>query len=577
MAFDACMLRAVLNELSSQFPEAKIEKVYQPANDEIDLLIHYGRATARLLFNVGPNAPRIQLTDVAKENPKVAPAFCMLLRKRLTGAKIVSVEQPNFDRIARLKVVGYDDMGYAVDMYIVCEIMGKYANFILLDANDKIISAIKMVDFAASEIRQILPGLKYEYPEISNRLSPVNSSREDFFRALFAFDKTRTVEKFITSTYSGVAIQIARELAHRACGRLDAQLGEVDDERLYSVISSWQSRLVAHDYTPTVGFDKNGAPKDYSYMGIDYLGDGYTYKTYDTFSAMLDAYFTDKDRLERITQRARDLRMLISSARARIEKKLSIQRQTLDEAEHADEYRRKGDLITANLFRIPRGAESVTVVDYYDESCPTVEIRLDKRISANANAQRLYKQYAKAKTAKRILGEQIAHWEHELFYLESVSAFLEAAASEADIADIRDELCSSGYGSRMKGYKPRAAVKPRPLVMTTSGGFTLYVGRNNIENERLTFKVARKDDLWFHTKDYPGSHVILVTDGREPSEIDYTEACQIAAGHSAASMQSVAVDYTRVKNIKKPPASRVGFVTYKTNYTAFVTPRKSLD
>ncbi len=577
MAFDACMLHAVLNEFSREFPEAKIEKVLQPANDEIDLVIHYGRVSRRLLFNVGPNAPRIQLTDIAKENPKVAPPFCMFLRKRLIGAKIVSVAQPHFDRIARLTVIGYDDMGYPLTMYIVCEIMGKYANFILLDSDEKIISALKPVDFAASSVRQILAGLRYEYPAISERQNPLDVRRHLFDFAYDAFDKTRTVEKFITSTYSGVAIQIARELAYRACGRLDALLLEIDKERLYAVLREWGELLTSHSYEPTVAIDKEGAPRDYSYMKISYLGEGYKYLTYKSIRELFDVYFAEKDRLEKLAQRARDVRTLLSTATARIQRKLALQRQTLLDSERGEEYRRQGDLITANLFRIPRGAESVCVVDYYDESCPTVEIKLDKRLSATANAQRLYKQYNKAKTARRVLAEQIELWEGELRYLESVSAFLEAAESEADIADIRDELYASGYGSRMRGYKPRPNTKPRPIVMTTSGGFTLLVGRNNVENDRLTLKVARKEDLWFHAKDYPGSHVILVTEGREPSDTDYTEACQIAAGYSKASSQTVAVDYTRVKNIKKPQGARAGFVTYKTNYTAFVRPRKTLD
>ncbi len=570
------MLRAVLTELTEQFPEGKIEKVLQPTDDEIDFVLHYGRTSRRLIFNVGPAAPRIQLTDIAKENPKAAPSFCMLLRKRLVGARIVSAEQPNFDRIARLKVIGYDEMGYAVTMYVVCEIMGKYANFILLDEGDKIISAIKPIDFSASSVRQILPGLTYEYPAISDRLNPVSFTKEEFLAALDAFDKSRTVEKLITSTFSGVAIQIARELSYRACGGLDVPLCEVSREGLTSVISDWQTLLRTHAYTPTLARDSLGTPRDYSYMAITYLGDSAECAAYDSLSTLFDAYFAERDRLEKITQRARDVRNVITSAIARTERKLELQRRTLLDSERAEEYRRMGELITANLFRIPKGAETVEVVDYYDEGCPTVTVTLDKRLSATANAGKFYKLYNKAKTARQVLAEQISHWEGELSYLHSVSAFLEAAESEADIADIRDELYSAGYGKGMRGYKPRTAVKPRPLVMTTSGGFTLLVGRNNVENDRLTFKVARKDDLWFHTKDYPGSHVILVTDGREPSELDYTEACEIAAGYSSARAQTVAVDYTRVRNIKKPPASRAGFVTYKTNYTAFVRPRKAL-
>ncbi|MBQ2738398.1 MAG: NFACT family protein, partial [Clostridia bacterium] len=416
-----------------------------------------------------------------------------------------------------------------------------------------------------------------EYPAISERLNPTDFDEGEVRALLFAADKSKTVERFITSSFSGVAIQIARELCYRATGGLDAPLYSADNEVLISVLTDWRDLLRENRCSPTLAKDSLGTPKDYSYMNITYLGADAEYVSFGALSGLLDSFFAERDRLEKITQRARDLKNIISSAIARTERKLELQRKTLLDCERAEEYRRTGDLITANLFRIPKGAETVEVVDYYDEACPTVTVTLDKRLSATANAAKFYKLYTKAKTARRVLCEQIIHWEGELRYLESVGAFLEACESEADIADIREELYSAGYGRGMKGYKPRAAAKPRPLVMTTSGGFTLLVGRNNIENDRLTFKIARKEDLWFHTKDYPGSHVILVTEGKEPSETDYTEACQIAAGHSSARTGTVAVDYTRVKNIKKPPAARAGFVTYSTNYTAYVRPRRTLD
>ena len=572
MAFDACMMRAVLGEFSSEFPEAKIEKVLQPRNDEIDMVIHHGRSSRRLVFNVGPNAPRLQLSDKQKENPLKAPMFCMLLRKYFLGARIISVSQPGFDRIAEFTVSCYDEMGFATEKIIVCEIMGKYANLIVLDSERKILAALKVIDFAASSVRQVLPGLKYQTPAMADKINPTEIDREIFYQKLSEFPSERTGEKFITSTYSGIATQIARELVYRACGHTDTPVCNIDAHRFYSVFREWQQLLIDESYTPTIVFDNSGKPIDYSYMDITYLGDNVDKRAYDSLSKMLDTYFEEKDRLEHIHQRAHDITTLLNNAQARTERKLGIQRQSLLDADKGDEYKRHADLITANLYRLQRGMDSFVTVDYYDENCPEIEIKLDTRLTPSQNAQKLYKLYNKCKTAKVVLAEQIEIWERELRYLESVRQFLSRAECEQDVIEIRDELYRSGYASRLRGYVPPKKISSTPHKLVTGGGYQLLVGRNNIQNDNLTFKVASKGDLWFHTKDIPGSHVIMLCDGEEPSERDYTEAASVAAKYSKATGDLVAVDYTRVKNIKKPGGSKPGFVIYKTNYTAFVRP-----
>ncbi len=577
MAFDACMMRAVLGEFSSEFPEAKIEKVLQPRNDEIDMVIHHGRLSRRLVFNVGPNAPRLQLSDKQKENPLKAPMFCMLLRKYFLGARIVSVTQPGFDRIAEFTVSCYDEMGFATEKIIVCEIMGKYANLIVLDSERKILAALKVIDFAASSVRQVLPGLKYQTPAMAEKIDPTEIDREIFYEKLSQFPTERTGEKFITSTYSGIATQIARELVYRACGHTDTPVCNIDADRFYSVFREWQQILIDESYTPTIVFDNSGKPIDYSYMDITYLGDNVDKRAYNSLSEMLDTYFEEKDRLEHIHQRAHDITTLLNNAQARTERKLGIQRQSLLDADKGEEYKQHADLITANLYRLQRGMESFTTVDYYDENCPEIEIKLDTRLTPSQNAQKLYKLYNKCKTAKVVLAEQIEIWERELRYLESVRQFLSRAECEQDVIEIRDELYRSGYASRLRGYVPPKKIASTPHKLVTSGGYQLLVGRNNIQNDNLTFKVASKGDLWFHTKDIPGSHVIMLCDGEEPSEQDYTEAASVAAKYSKATGDLVAVDYTRVKNIKKPGGSKPGFVIYKTNYTAFVRPATDLQ
>lgn len=574
MAFDACMLRAVISEFLREFPEAKIEKVLQPQNDEIDLLIHHDKARRRLVFNVGPNAPRIQLSDTAKENPKAAPMFCMQMRKHLVGARIKSAFQPNFDRVAVFSLQTYDDMGFQTEKKLICEIMGKYANLILTDKDDKIISVMKPIDFAASSVRQVLPGLTYTLPEKADKLSPLLIDKSEFMKRLSEFPSGRSAEKFITSTYSGVATRVARELCYRASGALDTPICNIDTEKLFEIFSAWQDLLVNEEYSPTAVIDNSGKPIDYSYMPMTHLAGGASVIKFSSFRELFDLYFAEKDRTEKIHQRAHDLLRLLANATARTEKKLSLQREALIDSDRGEEYKRYGDLITANLYRLKRGMESFSAIDYYSENAETVEIKLDPRLAPAQNAQKMYKLYSKCKNAKAVLSEQIKRWEAELEYLDGVFSFFEKAESEEELSEIREELYSSGYASRLKGYKPQRKSKIKITQYKSSGGYPILVGKNNVQNDYLTHRVAEKDDIWFHSKNVPGSHVILVTGGEEPSEKDYTEAAEIAAYFSKAGGDSVAVDYTRVKNIRKPQGSKPGFVTYKTNYTAYVQAKR---
>ena len=567
-------MRAVLSDISERFPDAKIEKVLQPQNDEIDLVIHSGRNNGRLVLNAGPNAPRIQLSDISKENPLKAPTFCMFLRKHILGARIVGIEQPNFDRIAIFKLSCYDEMGFLTERKLICEIMGKYANIVFTDADFKIISALKFIDFSQSTVRQIIPGLTYRLPEPQNKISPLDFSESVFYQKSAECQPEKSAEKFIVGVWGGIATQIARELVYRASGRTDTTIGEISKEKLCNVMLSWQKTLSEHKYTPTVAIDDSGKPIDYSYMDITYLEDAVKIRRFENLTSLFDLYFSEKDRLEKIRQRGKDLITLITNAIARTERKLSLQREALVDSERGEEYKKCADLITANIYRIERGMDKVKCVDYYDETCPEILIELDTRLSPSANAQKYYKLYTKSKKAREVLTEQIKLWENELVYLDSVRAFLDKAVSEEDLTELREELYRSGYSAKLKNYRPQKKIKMQPIQYKTSGGYTLLVGKNNIQNDNLTFKIASKDDLWFHIKDMPGSHVILVTDGEEPAEADYTEAAEIAAYYSKATAGPVAVDYTKVKNVKKPAGAKPGFVIYKTNYTAFVSPKK---
>ena len=574
MAYDACMMRAVLTEIERDYTDARVEKVLEPQGDELDLILHAKRTSRRLILNVGPNAPRMQLSDMTKENPLKAPMFCMQMRKHLAGARLLGVEQPNFDRIAVFRFSAYDEMGFSSECRLVCEIMGKYANLILTDKEGKILGAMKLVDFSASTVRQVLPGMRYTLPADTGKRSPLDADRTFLTQKLAEFPREKTVEKFITSTLGGVATQIAHELCYRATGGIDTPLANADAEALLDTLDAWRNLLLSNDYLPTVASLPDGTPKDTSYMDITYLGDAVTVTHYPDLAAMFDAFYEERDRVEKLHRRGRDLLTLLSNAEARTEKKLALQREALLESENAEEYKKFGDLITANIYKIRRGMPSVTVVDYTDDTMPEVEIPLDTRLTPAQNAQKMYKLYTKEKHAKEHLTACIAEWERELSYLATVREFLMRAESEDELAEIRDELYKSGYASRMKGYTPPRTLRTKPTEFYTSGGYRVLVGRNNLQNDRLTFKTAEKGDLWFHVKDLPGSHVILFCGGEEPSEADYTEAASAAAYYSKATGELVPVDYTRVKNVKKPVGAKPGYVTYKTNYTAFVKPIK---
>ncbi len=574
MAFDAGFLRAVTHEIEDRLADAKVEKITQPSADEINMTFRRYGKTERLCIRAGSNMPRLSLTQVAKENPATPPMFCMLLRKHLGGAKLLHAAQLGYERIVRLTFSAYDEMGYATEKHLIAEIMGKYSNLMLLDASDRILGVLRPVDFTTSRVRQVLVGMTYEAPPMQDKRPPLEETREAFLAAYRAADPDMPAEKYLTATYLGTSAQVARQLVHLAAGRSDASLDVCTEGRLWEVFSTWFDRVRAHSYTPTLAVDAGGAPLDFSYADITYFGNRAVVRTYPDFASLLDAAFTEREKSERIRARAADLYGIISRAIARLERKCEAQRQELAEAQEGEKWKTRGDLVTANLWQLKRGDTRLVAVDYSLDPPAEVEVLLDGRLTPAANAQRFYKLYNKAKHARITLTEQLAQSEAEIRYLESVETFLDAAESEQDLIEIREELYRAGYASRMKGYAPPKQVKLRPMEFVSPNGYRVVVGRNNTQNDHLTFHLAAKGDLWFHAKGVPGSHVILFCDGAEPPAEDYTYAATLAATYSRAEGDSVAVDYTRVRYVKKPPASKPGYVTYSTNYTAYVRAEK---
>ena len=401
-------------------------------------------------------------------------------------------------------------------------------------------------------------------------------TKNAFFALQAAYPADRGAVRFLTDTFAGTATVVAREIVSRAAHRADAMMGEVDAESLYESFCAHFDALRKGRLSPTLVRDGEGAPIAYGYTEYYHL-EGCTQEKKDTLAELFDAYFGEKDRHERMRARGADLLRLVSHTEARLAKKLALQESELADSERGEEYRRTGDLITAEIYRLKRGCTSFVATDYEKDPPELVTVTLDGRLSPAANAQRYYKLYSKAKTAREMLAKQIAITREELSYIESVASFLERSETEADLLEIRDELARAGYGARMKKHAPLKAIKARHLTFTSPSGYTVLCGRNNLQNELLTFRTADKGDLWFHAKGVPGSHVILVCGGEEPAGEDYTFAAELAALYSAATADLVAVDYTRVKNVKKPPASRPGYVTYKTNYTAYVKRKNKND
>ena len=574
MAYDSGMLRAVIAELNTLACGAKVERITQPATDEIDLLLASGGTRRRFCINAGPSAPHMSFSGIAKENPPAAPLFCMLLRKHLAGAHLVRGEQLGFERVARLSFAAYDEMGYPTDKFLYAEIMGKYSNLILTDGTDKILAVLRPVDFTTSRFRQVLPGMQYEMPPAQEKRNPLSESEEGFLRAFAEYPEGRGAARFLTDTYQGVASATAAEILYRACARTDQTLAETDRAALYRSFSQWFAALLRGEFAPYLVIDEEGVPTDYTYAVPTHRA---RYEETADFAALFDRFFGERDRVERIRGRAADLLRLLSNAEARLLRKLEAQREELAACEKAEDYRREADLIVANIYRLSRGMTEFLATDYSYDEPREVLVRLDGRLTPSANAQKLYKLYNKAKTARRVLAEQIALSEEELAYVGGVRGFLDRAETEADLTEIRDELYRSGYASRMRGYTAPKSVKLRPREFTTSSGYRLLCGRNNLQNDQLTFRTAGKDDLWFHAKGVPGSHVILICNGEEPPAADYTEAAEIAAFYSSADTSPVAVDYTRVRHVKKPSGAKPGYVIYKTNYTAYVTPRVSRE
>ena len=577
MAFDAGMLACTLAEIRGAALGARIEKVYQPERDEIILQMRSFEGGKRLLINAGSNNPRINFTTLPKENPQNPPMFCMLLRKYLQGAKLAGIEQVDFDRIALLRFETRDEMGFECERYLIVELMGKYSNLFFTDGSKKIISALKSADLSLDSPRPMLVGGTYSAPSTQGKISPISIDELGFETLLDAAPSADKAERVIVRTFSGVSPAVAREIVYRASGAADTLLCECDSGKLKAEFFATFDRIKNDSFEPSAVVEGESFV-EYSFIPLTHYAP-MEIKRFDSAGELLDTFFDKRDKAMRVKQRASDILRLLTNAETRITKKLALQRSELAECDKGEIFKLYGDLITANIYRISRGERSVTLEDYSkmtpDGDFERVTVELDTRLSPSANAQRYYKKYNKTKTAKVELSRQIELGEAELEYVYTVFEALTRAETPSDLAEIRDELWRAGYASKMKGYRENDKKNRHPLAFMqfkTTDGMTVLCGKNNAQNEHVTHKLAAKLDYWFHAKQKAGSHVVLVTEGREPTDRDFTEAAEIAAYYSKAEGQNIAVDYSLAKNIKKPAGGKPGFVIYHTNYTAYVTP-----
>ncbi len=568
MPLDSVCLKAVTEELICSLTDAKIDKVQMPERDEIILSMHTRQDSFKLLISAGTGDARIHITRAEFENPQTPPMFCMLLRKHLTGAVVERIEQIPDERAVMLILNAQDALGDRVKKTLVCELMGKYSNIILLDSDNMIIDCLRRVDITMSEKRQVLPGLTYLVPPRQDKLSL-------FENADFALSVGKRSDKWLLDTFCGISPLAAREIAFASCGETDS-VTENDDD-LKCAFSAYTDAIQNSRFVPVMLSEQDGKPEDFYCFNIRQYGNLLKAETYSEFSELLDTFYDKRSRHERMKQRTQSLTKQIKNARDRTARKLVLQGEELKSTYNRERLRQYGDIVSANMYSMKRGMTVLKAQDFYSADGKECEIPLDPAKSPQQNAAKFYKDYAKAKNAEKNLTEQIVKGENELEYLNSVLEEIERAEGERDISEIRDELEATGYLKRQKNTKGRKPVKFAPMRFISSTGAEIRVGRNNTQNDALTLKNSSKTDVWLHTQKIHGSHVVISTFGREPDETTLLEAACLAALNSKASdSKNVPVDYTLVKYVKKPNGAKPGMVTYTDYKTIFVTPDKSL-
>lgn len=576
MALDGAFLRHIKKELEAKLIGARVDKIHQPNREELVIAFRSREGAEKVLFSARANSARVHLTSIPLENPAQPPMLCMLLRKRLLGAKLSGIRQPELERLLHFDFDCIDELGDRVVLTLTMEIMGRYSNIILTGPDGKIIDALKRVDASMTSQRLVLPGLTYHLPPPQDKLCMLTATPQELTAALKNLPRDMELSKGLLSVLQGVSPVVCRELAHRVGRGRELTVMTLDEEQLFRLGFFYQKLRETVEQVsgePYMAVNMQKKPMDLSFVDIRQYGTSAVVRRGESFSQLLDSFYQEKDRQERMRVREQDLLRLLSTHSERLSRKMNAQRAELSECAQRDSLRVMGDLLSANMYGLEKGMEWAELPNFYEEGQPTVKIRLDPTLTPSQNAQKYYKEYRKRKTAEEKLTEQIDLAGRELTYLESVLDALARAETERDLMEIRAELREQGYLKSVRSKKERPPAVSAPMSFKSSDGFTILVGRNNRQNDRLTMKLANNNDIWFHTKNIPGSHTVLVTEGREPTPAAMEEAAVLAARHSRAQGSSqVPVDYTQVRNVSKPQGARPGMVIYVNYKTLFVDP-----
>ena len=567
MAFDGITVACLRQELSEALVGGRITKIIQPESDELLLTIKNNSQQYRLLLSASASLPLAYLTEQNKPAPMTAPGFCMLLRKHLGGGRITAITQPSLERILRFEIEHLDEMGDLCRKYLIAELMGKHSNLIFCREDGTILDSIKHVSLAVSSVREVLPGRPYFIPHTQDKLDPLNTSPEEMTKALCA--KSLPLGKAVYSSLTGFSPAAAEELCHRS---------SLDSDRPASALDAPERTMLSHQllrlledvraghFSPSIYYNGN-EPKEFSALRLTMYGD-LTEESLPSMSELLHSYYASKSTLTRIRQKSSDLRRIVQTALERSRKKYDLQLRQLSDTEKREKFRIWGELIHTYGYGVPEGASSMQALNYYTGE--EISIPLDKTMSAQENAKTYFDKYGKLKRTFEAVSRLIEETRDEISHLESIQTSLDMALTEEDLTPIREELIQYGYIRRKAGGK-KPKTSSRPLHYISSDGFDIYVGKNNFQNDELTFQFASGNDWWFHAKGVPGSHVIVKSEGRELPDRVFEEAGRLAAYYSKnRGSDKTEIDYVEKKHVKKPGGAKPGFVVYYTNYSLVI-------
>lgn len=561
MPLDAIYLSALTAELKDKLEGGRIDKVQQPERDMLLLSLRAKGENLRLLLAAGTGNARVHLTESSFENPAEPPMFCMLLRKHLVGAHISAVYQPDYERMLIIELEGHDEMGFACQKKLVAEMIGRSANVILIDGEGRIVDCMRRMDFGGDAQRRMLPGMIYRLPPRQEKPPLLETDSAQRQAMIQAADRQQSPDKWLLNSFAGLSPLVCRELAHRCGGSYDT---------LPELLDAFVDSVQAGDLRPTILYE-DGKPRDFSFMPVSQYGPAVSCREEESFSKLLDSFYSQRDRAEQQRRRSHQLFKTVRTTRDRIQRKLASQTEELRRTEDRDEVRKTAELVTANIYRIKKGDRTLECVDYYDPECPTIRIALDPLKTPQQNAAALFKEYNKLKAARSHLTGLIEEGERQLDYLNSVLELLSLSETEKDISDIRRELIATGYLRKQGGSKADRSKAQAPWRFVTDDGFEVLAGRSNVQNDELTTRTGRRTDYWFHTQRLHGSHVILRCNGMEPTELAIAQAAAIAATYSQGREGGkVPVDYTMLRFVRKPSGALPGKLIY-TDYKTIMT------